>query len=99
MFLLFAENDYTLSFQMSCGHGLCGSDGMRINGTNSLACQKLVKDFKENEEILIEPLQVFRVIKDLVVDMESFFERYNSIRPYLITKTTSAKLKLYLLNL
>src|SRR3972149_3465701 len=81
------EQDTTLSFRMSCGHGICGSDGMRINGTSSLACQKLVKDFKENEEVLIEPLQVFRVIKDLVVDMEPFFERYNSIRTYLITKT------------
>ena len=64
-----ARMDPTLSFRMSCGHGVCGSDGMRINGTSSLACQKLVKDFKENEEVLIEPLQVFRVIKDLVVDM------------------------------
>jgi succinate dehydrogenase / fumarate reductase iron-sulfur subunit len=82
-----AKKDPTLSFRMSCGHGVCGSDGMRINGLTSLACQKLVKDFKENEEVLIEPLQVFRVIKDLVVDMEPFFERYNSIRPYLITKT------------
>jgi len=82
-----AENDPTLSFRMSCGHGVCGSDGMRINGTSALACQKLVKDFKENEEVLIEPLQVFRVVKDLVVDMDPFFERYNSIKPYLITKT------------
>jgi succinate dehydrogenase/fumarate reductase iron-sulfur protein len=82
-----AKKDPTLSFRMSCGHGVCGSDGMRINGLTSLACQKLVKDFKDNEEVLIEPLQVFRVIKDLVVDMEPFFERYNSIRPYLITKT------------
>ncbi len=82
-----AEKDPTLSYRMSCGHGVCGSDGVRINGKSSLACQKLVKDFRENEEVLIEPLQVFRVVKDLVVDMDPFFERYNSIRPYLITKT------------
>ena len=82
-----AEKDSTLSFRMSCGHGICGSDGMRINGTSSLACQKLVKDFIENDEILIEPLQAFRVVKDLVVDMEPFFERYYSVKPYLITKT------------
>ena len=81
------EKDPTLSYRMSCGHGVCGSDGMRINGTSSLACQKLVKDFKENEEVLIEPLQVFRVLKDLVVDMDPFFERYNSIKPYLIIAT------------
>lgn len=79
------EQDPTLSFRMSCGHGVCGSDGMRINGICGLACQKLVRSFKE--EVLIEPLPVFRVVKDLVVDLDSFFEKYFSIRPYLITKT------------
>jgi succinate dehydrogenase / fumarate reductase iron-sulfur subunit len=78
-----AEKDPTLSFRMSCGHGVCGSDGMRINGKSALACQKLARDFKK--EVQIEPLQVFRVIKDLVVDMDPFFEKYNSVRPYLIT--------------
>ena len=78
------EQDSTLSFRMSCAHGICGSDGMRINGICGLACQKLVKDFKD--EILIEPLPVFKVIKDLVVDLDPFFEKYNSIKPYLITK-------------
>lgn len=81
------ERDPTLSFRMSCGHGICGSDGMRINGIAGLPCQKLVKDFEG--EILIEPLQVFRVIKDLVVDLDPFFEKYNSIKPYLITRTPS----------
>ena len=80
------EQDPTLSFRMSCGHGVCGSDGMRINGICGLACQKLVKSFKE--EVLIEPLPVFNVVKDLVVDLGSFFEKYNSIKPYLITKTS-----------
>ncbi|OGP86974.1 MAG: succinate dehydrogenase iron-sulfur subunit [Deltaproteobacteria bacterium RBG_16_48_10] len=80
------EQDPTLSFRMSCGHGVCGSDGMRINGICGLACQKLVKSFKE--EVLIEPLPVFEVVKDLVVEMGPFFEKYNSIKPYLITKTS-----------
>ena len=80
------EQDPTLSFRMSCGHGVCGSDGMRINGICGLSCQKLVKSFKE--EVLIEPLPVFNVVKDLVVDLGSFFEKYNSIKPYLITKTS-----------
>ena len=80
------EQDPTLSFRMSCGHGVCGSDGMRINGICGLACQKLVKSFKE--EVLIEPLPVFEVVKDLVVDLGPFFEKYNSIKPYLITKTS-----------
>ncbi|MEW6376770.1 MAG: succinate dehydrogenase iron-sulfur subunit [Thermodesulfobacteriota bacterium] len=81
------EQDPTLSFRMSCGHGVCGSDGMRINDICGLACQKLVTDFKK--EILIEPLPVFKVIKDLVVDLAPFFEKYHSIKPYLITKAPS----------
>ena len=81
-----AEQDPTLSFRMSCAHGICGSDGMKINGVCGLACQKLVKDFKG--EILIEPLPVFRVIKDLVVDQDLFFEKYYSIKPYLITRNS-----------
>jgi len=79
------EQDPTLSFRMSCGHGICGSDGMRINGVCGLACQKLVRSFQE--EILIEPLPVFKVVKDLVVDLGPFFQKYHSIKPYLITKT------------
>jgi len=79
------EQDPTLAYRWSCGHGICGSDGMRINGICGLACQKLVKIFKE--EILIEPLPVFKVIKDLVVDLDPFFEKYHSMKPYLITKS------------
>jgi succinate dehydrogenase / fumarate reductase iron-sulfur subunit len=79
------EQDPTLSFRMSCAHGVCGSDGMRINGICGLPCQKLVKDFQD--EVLLEPMPVFRVIKDLVVDLDLFFEKYNSIKPYLPTKT------------
>ncbi len=81
------QQDPTLSFRMSCGHGICGSDGMRLNGVSGLACQKLVRDFEEDEEILVEPLQVFPVVKDLVVDLEPFLKRYHSIKPYLISKT------------
>ena len=83
------EQDPTLSFRMSCGHGVCGSDGMRIDGVCGLPCQKLVKAF--DHEVLIEPLPVFRVIKDLVVDLEPFFEKYRSIKPYLITRATRPK--------
>jgi len=81
------EQDPTLSYRWSCGHGICGSDGMRINGICGLPCQKLVKEYEE--EVLIEPFPVFKVIKDLVVDLDPFFKRYNSIKPYLITKTES----------
>jgi len=76
------DQDPTLAYRMSCGHGICGSDGMRINGIAGLPCQKLVKEF--TGENLLEPLLVFRVIKDLIVDLDPFFEKYRSIKPYLI---------------
>jgi succinate dehydrogenase / fumarate reductase iron-sulfur subunit len=77
------EQDGTLSYRMSCAHGVCGSDGMRINGTCGLACQKLVKDYM-CPEIVLEPLPTFKVLKDLVVDMDSFLEGINRVKPYLI---------------
>jgi succinate dehydrogenase / fumarate reductase iron-sulfur subunit len=67
---------------MSCAHGICGSDGMTINGVSALSCQKLVKDYPADKEILIEPLSVFPVVKDLVVDMEPFFGREKSVHPH-----------------
>ena len=73
--------DGSLAYRMSCAHGICGSDGMTINGVSALACQKLVKDYDADEEILIEPLSVFQVVKDLVVDMEPFFKREKSVHP------------------
>lgn len=76
------EQDGTLAFRRSCGHGICGSDAMVINGKNRLACKTLVKDLKQ--PVTIEPLRGFRVIKDLVVDMETFFAKYRAIMPYLI---------------
>jgi len=84
------EQDGTLSFRMSCGHGVCGSDGMRINGTCGLACQKLVKDY-QCPEIVLEPLPVFRVLKDLIVDMDSFLEGIHALRPYLISSQQPEK--------
>jgi succinate dehydrogenase / fumarate reductase iron-sulfur subunit len=75
--------DSTLTFRRSCAHGICGSDAMRINGRNILACKVLVKDLN-TKEITIEPLLGLRVIKDLLVDMEPFFEHYRSVQPYFI---------------
>ncbi len=77
--------DGTLSFRRSCAHGVCGSDAMRINGRNYLACKILVKDLN-SDNITIEPILGLPVIKDLIVDMEPFFEHYRSILPYLITE-------------
>jgi succinate dehydrogenase / fumarate reductase iron-sulfur subunit len=75
------EQDSTFAFRMSCAHGICGSDGLTINGLPALACQKLVKDYDYAKELVIEPLKFFPVIKDLVVDLEQFFLRIKSIHP------------------
>jgi succinate dehydrogenase / fumarate reductase iron-sulfur subunit len=75
------EQDASLSYRMSCAHGICGSDGMTINGVTCLACQKLVKDFDYTREIVIEPLQFFPVTKDLIVDVAPFFYREKAIHP------------------
>ena len=75
--------DGTLTYRRSCAHGICGSDAMRINGRNRLACKMLLNEV--GRKVTIEPLIAFPVIKDLVVDMSGFFEGYKSIKPYLIT--------------
>jgi succinate dehydrogenase / fumarate reductase iron-sulfur subunit len=75
--------DGTLSFRRSCAHGICGSDAMRVNGRNYLACKVLVKDMHSNK-ITVEPILGLRVIKDMIVDMEPFFEHYRSILPYFV---------------
>ena len=64
------EQDPTLAYRASCVHGICGSDAMVINGRVELACQKLIRDFKTGNNFVIEPLPLFKVIKDLVVDLE-----------------------------
>jgi succinate dehydrogenase / fumarate reductase iron-sulfur subunit len=80
------QHDGSLTLRRSCAHGICGSDAMRINGRNILACKVLVSQFKGT--ITVEPLLGFRVIKDLIVDMEPFFAKYRSIMPYLINDET-----------
>src|SRR6266567_848803 len=75
--------DGSLTYRRSCAHGVCGSDAMRINGRNRLACKVLARDV--GERVTIEPMLGFPVIKDLVVDLDQFFAKYESIKPYLIT--------------
>ena len=71
------QEDGTLTYRRSCAHGVCGSDAMRINGRNYLACKTLMKEF--GKKLTIEPLIGFKVIKDMVVDMEPFFASYKSV--------------------
>lgn len=76
------HHDGTLTYRRSCAHGVCGSDAMRINGRNRLACKILMREL--GKKITLEPLIGFKVIKDLVVDMDQFFASYKSVKPYLI---------------
>lgn len=73
--------DPTLSFRRSCGGGVCGSDGMNINGKNGLACQMMIDSLPE--KVTIRPLPGFPVVRDLVVDMNQFYKQYESVKPYL----------------
>ncbi len=75
------EQDATLGFRRSCGEGVCGSDGMNINGKNRLACMTSITDFPDH--ITLRPLPGFPVIRDLVVDMTQFFEQYGKVSPFL----------------
>lgn len=74
--------DGTLTFRRSCAHGVCGSDAMLINGRNRLACEYLVKD--AGTDISVEPVRGTRVVKDLVIDLDGFWEKYRSVMPYLV---------------
>jgi len=76
------EQDGSISYRRSCAHGICGSDAMVINGVNRLACKVLVKDL--GAEIAVEPLRGLPVLKDLIVDMEPFFDAYKAVLPYFI---------------
>jgi succinate dehydrogenase / fumarate reductase iron-sulfur subunit len=77
-----SEQDGTLTLRYSCAHGICGSDALRINGRNRLACKVLIRDV--GTKIQVEPILGLKVLKDLVVDMEPFFEHYRSVMPYFV---------------
>lgn len=77
------EQDGSVSYRRSCGHAVCGSCGMTIQGASRLACKTLVKDIP-GDVIEVQPLKGFPVVKDLVVDMEHFFHNYQAIKPYFI---------------
>lgn len=76
------EQEGSLAFRRSCAHGICGSDAMLINGTNRLACKVLVQDL--GNTITVEPIRGLPVLKDLIVDMEPFFDSYKSVLPFFI---------------
>ncbi|MFT6563524.1 MAG: succinate dehydrogenase / fumarate reductase iron-sulfur subunit [Actinomycetes bacterium] len=80
------EQDGSLTFRRSCGHGICGSDAMRINGKNRLACKTMIKDLKTSKAITVEAIKGLPQEKDLIVDMEPFFKAYREVMPFLVTE-------------
>ncbi len=79
------EQDPTLTFRRSCREGVCGSDGMNINGTNRLACVTHISQLKT--PIVIRPLPGFPVVRDLIVNMDQFFKQYEKVKPFLQNDT------------
>ncbi len=77
--------DGTLTYRRSCGEGVCGSDGLNINGVNGLACITPLEGLKQ--PIQVRPLPSMEVTRDLVVDMSHFFEQYRQIKPWLQSNT------------
>lgn len=84
--MLLKEQDETLSFRRSCGEGVCGSDGMNINGKNGLACVTPLSSLQG--PIVLRPLPGLPVIRDLIVDMTQFYKQYEKVDPYLQTDPT-----------
>ena len=82
------DQDGSLSFRRSCAHGICGSDAMRINGRNRLACKTLIKDLDITQPIYVEAIKGLPLEKDLIVDMEPFFAAYREVKPFLIANSS-----------
>jgi succinate dehydrogenase / fumarate reductase iron-sulfur subunit len=85
---LLKEQDETISYRRSCSEGVCGSDGLSMNGKNGLACITPLSEVVKNGKLSIKPLPGLPVIRDLVVDMEQFYTQYKKIQPYLINNDT-----------
>jgi succinate dehydrogenase / fumarate reductase iron-sulfur subunit len=81
------EQDPSLAYRRSCREGVCGSDGMNINGTNGLACITPLSSVVSNGKLVLRPLPGLPVIRDLVVDMSAFYKQYEKVKPYLQNDT------------
>lgn len=84
---LLKAQDPSLTFRRSCREGVCGSDGININGVNGLACITPLSDRAKKNKLILRPLPGLPVIRDLVIDMSQFYEQYEKIEPYLQNNT------------
>ncbi len=84
---LIKEKDQSLSYRRSCREGVCGSDGVNMNGKNGLACITPVSEVVSRGKLVVRPLPGLPVVRDLVVDMGVFYKQYQRIKPYLQNAT------------
>ncbi|MBV1888617.1 MAG: succinate dehydrogenase iron-sulfur subunit [Proteobacteria bacterium] len=84
---LLKEKDAGISFRRSCREGVCGSDGVNMNGANGLACITPLSSIVKKDKLVLRPLPGLPVIRDLIVDMQPFYQQYEKIKPYLINDT------------
>ncbi|MFD2190524.1 succinate dehydrogenase iron-sulfur subunit [Pistricoccus aurantiacus] len=82
------EQDSSMSFRRSCREGVCGSDGMSMNGRNGLACVTPLSEVVKSNKLVLRPLPGLPVVRDLVIDMGIFYKQYERIQPYLQNDTT-----------
>lgn len=81
---LLKAQDTTLSYRRSCREGVCGSDGINMNGRNGLACMTPMSEVVQRGKLVLRPLPGLPVVRDLVVDMSQFYTQYEKVKPYLI---------------
>lgn len=84
---LLKEKDEGISFRRSCREGVCGSDGVNMNGANGLACITPLSSIVKKNKLVLRPLPGLPVIRDLIVDMQPFYQQYEKIKPYLVNDT------------
>lgn len=80
------EKDPSITYRRSCREGVCGSDGLNMNGKNGLACITPLSQVVKRNKLVLRPLPGLPVIRDLVIDMTKFYEQYEKVTPYLINK-------------
>ena len=85
--LIKADHDGSVTYRRSCREGVCGSDGLNMNGKNGLACITPVSASVKGDKLVIRPLPGLPVIRDLVVDMSLFYAQYEKVQPYLQNPT------------
>ena len=90
---LLKEKDAGITFRRSCREGVCGSDGVNMNGANGHACITPLSSIVKKDKLVLRPLPGLPVIRDLIVDMQPFYQQYEKIKPYLVNDTPAPSIE------